>query len=118
MSCNVIAQLLQQLFPLPSTLTITRSLNSTLAPGGAATLTDAGLINGDGKVYAQLWYDGVEQFYCLADGCGQTVKEDGSGGVNASTWVCPQLSCTCRTNTDFCGRNRIVSHYYIRRAGD
>lgn len=107
MTCNVIATLLQSLFPGKSTLTITRSLNSTLTPGGTQTLEDAGLIGGDGKVYAQLWYGGVEQFYCQGLDCQQTVKSDG-GNVNGSTWVCPTLNCTCRPNTDFCGRTELV----------
>lgn len=109
MTCNVVTQLVQTLFPGSTTLTITRTLDSALTPGGAGALTSAGMIGGTGEVRAQLWYDGTEQFYCQAGGCTQTVAQEGSSGVNASTWECPTLACTCRTGTDFCGRNRIVS---------
>ena len=108
MTCNVVAQLVQSLFPSASSLTITRTLNDSLVPGGSSALREAGLAGGDGMVYAQLWYEGVEQFYCQADQCAQNVKEDG-GSVNGSTWICQTLNCTCRPGTDFCGRNRLVS---------
>ncbi|WWD18512.1 hypothetical protein CI109_102964 [Kwoniella shandongensis] len=104
LSCNVIQQTLQSLFPLASTATITRSLNTSRTPGGQTVLREAGLTNADGEVFMQLWYDGVEQFYCMANGCSQTVGTDSAGGsVNASTWQCPTLNCTCRTGTTFCG---------------
>jgi hypothetical protein len=110
MSCSVLQPTLQAIFPLSSTLTITRSLNSSLVPGGTAGHRSAGLTSGDGVGYAQLWYNGVEQFYCRADGCKQTINNaTGSGGDAASTWVCPGLSCTCRPNTDFCGGGTGVS---------
>lgn len=108
MSCNVIQQTLQSLFPGESTLTITRSLNTSRTPGGASALTAAGLASGDGVVWAQLWYNGTEQFYCRANGCQQTVKSTG-GSFNESTWDCPQLSCTCRPGTEFCGAPYLVS---------
>ena len=103
MSCSVIQPTLQALFPYASTLTITRSLNSTQTPGGEATLKQAGLAYGNGLVFAQLWYDGTEQFYCRGTGCSQTVGPTGSGSVNGSTWTCPALNCTCRPGTDLCG---------------
>jgi hypothetical protein len=109
MSCNVVTPLLQSLFPLRSTLTITRTLNASLSPGGSNALTSSRLVGGDGVVYAQLWYEGVEQFYCRAGSCTQTVASSGGGSVNGSTWVCPDLACTCRPNTDFCGRTPAVS---------
>jgi hypothetical protein len=110
MTCSVNTQLVQTLFPGSTTLTITRTLDAALTPGGAGALTTAGLIGGSGEVRAQLWYDGTEQFFCQASGCSQSVTAEGSAGVNASTWTCPTLSCTCRPGSDFCGRNRIVSH--------
>ncbi|ORY24311.1 hypothetical protein BCR39DRAFT_547449 [Naematelia encephala] len=102
LSCTVIQPLLQQLFPLETTLTITRSLNSSRTPGGDSVLNQAGLVGGDGEAWAQLWYDGTEQFYCQASGCDQSVAS-GTSGVNGSTWVCPTLQCHCRAGTDFCG---------------
>ena len=107
MSCTVVSQLVQSLFPLQPTLTITRILNSSLTPSGSNALNAAGLLGGDGVVYAQLWYDGVEQFFCQAGECAQEVK-GGGGGVNGSTWTCPTLQCSCRADTDFCGANKIV----------
>jgi hypothetical protein len=107
MACDVQAVLLQGLFPLKSTLTITRSLNTSLTPGGAGALTSSGLTNEDGKVWAQLWYDGVEQFYCQAEECAQAVKA-GAGAVNGSIWTCPTLECTCRPGTTFCGGGTAV----------
>ncbi|WVQ83082.1 hypothetical protein IAT38_005220 [Cryptococcus sp. DSM 104549] len=110
LSCSVIQPTLQALFPGASTATITRSLNSSRTPGGADVLKEAGLKEGDGEVYMQLWYEGVEQFYCSAGGCAQTVAEDTSGGsVNASTWKCPSMKCTCRPGTLFCGGGTSVS---------
>lgn len=112
MTCDVIQQTLQSLFPGKTTLTISRALNGSLTPGGTSTMTSAGLATGEGIAFAQLWYDGVEQFYCRASSCTQTVGSNsgnssasGSSSSNngSSTWVCPNLACTCRSNTDFCG---------------
>lgn len=97
MTCNVIQGTLQGVFPGTSILTISRSLNASLTPGGTSALRSAGLTYGDGVGWAQLWYDGVEQFYCSANSCAQTTSSNGS------TWVCGGLSCTCRPNTTFCG---------------
>jgi hypothetical protein len=107
MSCNVVQATLQSLFPAASTLTITRALNTSLTPGGSGAMTSAGLASGDGMVWAQLWYNGTEQFYCKGSGCGQTVSE-GSGEVNVSTWICPTLNCVCRPGTEFCGVSYLV----------
>jgi hypothetical protein len=41
----------------------------------------------------------VEQFYCHADSCTQTL---GNGGASAD-WNCQNLHCTCRPGTSFCG---------------
>ncbi|WWC96073.1 hypothetical protein V866_002940 [Kwoniella sp. B9012] len=103
LSCSVIQSTLQALFPGSSTATITRSLNSSLSPGGEDTLTQAGLLHDDGRVQMQLWYEGVEQFYCQATGCIQNVVQGQSGSGNGSTWTCPEMECKCRDNTLFCG---------------
>ncbi|KAL7423124.1 hypothetical protein Q5752_002424 [Cryptotrichosporon argae] len=102
MTCSVIQATLQALFPLSSTLTITRALNTSLAPGGASALAAAGLAGADGQLWAQLWYDGVEQFYCSASECTQATSA-GSAGVNGSVWTCETLACQCRPGADFCG---------------
>lgn len=52
-----------------------------------------------GSIFAQLFYDGVEQFYCEADSCTQQL-----GNTNSSAdWQCSNLKCICRPNTTFCG---------------
>ncbi|WRT67810.1 uncharacterized protein IL334_004784 [Kwoniella shivajii] len=108
LSCSVIQSTLQALFPGSSTATITRSLNTSLTPGSENTLTQAGLISGDGQVGMELWYEGVEQFYCKASSCTQNVQspidqDPNNSATNSSTWNCPTMNCTCRTNTLFCG---------------
>ena len=47
---------------------------------------------------AQLFYDGVEQFFCAADSCAQSITD-----TNPSTWECQNLKCTCIPNATFCG---------------
>ena len=49
-------------------------------------------------IAAQLFYDGVEQFFCAADSCTQSVTD-----TNPSTWECQNLKCTCIPNATFCG---------------
>ena len=51
----------------------------------------------NGSVYAQLFYDGVERFYCTVDSCSQ--DDNGS----KTDCACQNLRCTCCTNTTFCG---------------
>jgi ABC-type Na+ transport system ATPase subunit NatA len=80
-------------FPFAASLTVLRTLNTSLTPQPNSTS-----FGPSGSVYAQLWYDGIEQFYCAASGCKQTVQS--SGG---STWACSGLQCTCRPGTAFCG---------------
>ncbi|KAJ7063611.1 hypothetical protein C8F01DRAFT_1133693 [Mycena amicta] len=92
MSCQVINPTLQGLFPLNSNLNIMRTLHPELSPLPGATSFGA-----NGTVYAQLFYAGVEQFYCEADACVQTLDGD------ASSWVCQDLSCNCFKNSTFCG---------------
>jgi hypothetical protein len=101
LSCSVVQPTIQGAFPGDMFLTITRTLNSSLTPGGNDVLTSAGLTGGDGIAYAQLWLDGVEQFFCQASACNQTVSA--TSGNNGSTWVCGELECTCRPGASFCG---------------
>lgn len=103
LSCSVVQPTVQALFPGDTTLTITRTLNSSLTPGGQTALTQAGLTGGEAVAYAQLWLDGVEQFYCRASGCVQTAGDGGNG----STWDCTTLDCTCRPGAAFCGGGQV-----------
>lgn len=105
LSCSVIQPTVQALFPGDTTLTITRNLNSSLTPGGENALTQAGLTGGNGVAYAQLWLDGIEQFYCQAQECVQT--ESSGQGENGSTWNCGQLQCLCRPGAAFCGGGQV-----------
>lgn len=71
-----------------------RTRQSSLTP-----LPNVTAFGASNSVYAQLFYDGVEQFYCRADTCTQQVNDaDGS-----ASWSCDNLQCTCRRNTTFCG---------------
>ena len=49
-------------------------------------------------IAVQLFYDGVEQFFCTADSCAQSITD-----ANPSIWECQNLKCTCIPNTAFCG---------------
>lgn len=101
MTCSVNQATLQALFPGESQLTISRFLNSSRTPGGDNALQQAGIAGGENEAWAQLWYNGVEQFYCHATNCNQTITTGST--VNSSLWECSGLQCTCRPNTDFCG---------------
>ncbi|KAF5386697.1 hypothetical protein D9615_001976 [Tricholomella constricta] len=94
MSCRVNNPTLQAIYPLDSTLNIIRTLQPSLTP-----IPNVTAFGSAGTVYAQLFYAGVEQFYCQADSCTQTL---GNGGSTAS-WECQNLRCTCREGTTFCG---------------
>lgn len=83
---------LQAIFPLSSTLNIIRTLDPSLTPIPNATTFGTG-----GSAYAQLFYAGVEQFYCHADSCTQNTKQGNTD------WNCQNLQCTCRSKTNFCG---------------
>ncbi|KAL4251686.1 ATP-binding cassette subfamily G transporter, partial [Pleurotus pulmonarius] len=74
------------------TLNIIRTLQPDLSPQ-----PNVSSFGGAGSLYAQLFYAGIEQFYCQADSCAQEL--DGEGAV----WTCQNLQCTCRPNTSFCG---------------
>ncbi|OSD02070.1 hypothetical protein PYCCODRAFT_1368085 [Trametes coccinea BRFM310] len=94
MSCDVQNPTLQGIFPGQSTLTILRNLNSSFTP-----LPNVTAFGSSSSVYAQLFYNGVEQFYCTADSC---IQDLGSGD-GSSDWSCQNLKCTCRKGTSFCG---------------
>ena len=84
---------IQAVFPLSATLTILRTLNTSLTP--QPNVTSFGT---SGSIYAQSWYDGIEQFYCTSNGCTQNVSSS-----NETTWTCSNLQCTCRPGAAFCG---------------
>ncbi|KAG8737551.1 hypothetical protein FRC10_008064 [Ceratobasidium sp. 414] len=92
MSCAVINPTLQALFPLQANLNILRTLDPALTPSPNVTSFGSA-----GSAFAQLIYDGVEQFYCSATGCKQTVGND------TTDWTCSALKCNCRIGTAFCG---------------
>ncbi|KAF9501097.1 hypothetical protein BDN71DRAFT_1439338 [Pleurotus eryngii] len=92
MSCQVNNPTLQAIYPLTSTLNIIRTFQPDLSPQ-----PNVSSFGGVGSLYAQLFYAGVEQFYCRADSCAQEL--DGEGAM----WTCQNLQCTCRPNTSFCG---------------
>ncbi|KAH6919115.1 ABC transporter [Coprinopsis sp. MPI-PUGE-AT-0042] len=94
MSCNVVNPTLQAIFPLMSTLNIERTLNPDLSP-----LPGSSSFGSAGSVFAQLFYNGVEQFYCQANSCTQSVSN------SSTSFNCQNLECTCRRDTDFCGGN-------------
>lgn len=85
---------LQAIYPLASTLNIIRTLQPAYTP-----IPNTTAFGPAGSVYAQLFYAGVEQFYCHADSCTQAL---GNGGASAN-WNCQNLQCTCRPGTTFCG---------------
>lgn len=98
LTCSIVQPTIQSLFPQPITLSMTRALNSSKTPAGASTLKTAGMSSNDGEIWAQVWYQGHEQFYCHASGCNQTV----TNGTSSSEWVCPELACICPPGTTFC----------------
>ncbi|KLT42041.1 hypothetical protein CC85DRAFT_261114 [Cutaneotrichosporon oleaginosum] len=101
MACSVDQPTLKAIFPGAAQLTISRFLNSSRTPGGERALAQAGIAGGNAEAWAQLWLDGVEQFYCHATACNQTITA--GGAVNSSLWECAGLACTCRPGTAFCG---------------
>ncbi|RDB24157.1 putative ATP-dependent permease [Hypsizygus marmoreus] len=94
MSCRVDNPTLQAIYPLASTLNIIRTLQPSLTP-----LPNITAFGAAGSAYAQLFYAGVEQFYCHADSCTQSIDNGGS----SADWSCQNLQCTCRVGTTFCG---------------
>jgi len=87
---------LQAIYPLDSTLNIIRTLQPSLSP-----LPNATSFGVSGTVYAQLLYAGVEQFYCHADSCTQSLKTGST--TDRTSWECSNLQCKCRSGTTFCG---------------
>lgn len=76
-------------------MNIIRTLQPSLSPVPNTTSS------GDaGTAFAQLFYDGVEQFYCRANSCTQELPSSIPG---ASNWKCSNLQCTCVPNATFCG---------------
>jgi ABC-type multidrug transport system fused ATPase/permease subunit len=68
-------------------------LESSLSP--IPNITSFGL---NGVVFASIFYDGVEQFYCQADSCQQSVFANSS-----IFWACDHLQCVCHPGSAFCG---------------
>ncbi|EKM56050.1 uncharacterized protein PHACADRAFT_122183 [Phanerochaete carnosa HHB-10118-sp] len=95
MSCQVNNPTLQALYPLSSTLNVLRTLNNSLTP-----LPNTTGFGPNGSLYAQLFYDGEEQFYCTANSC--TQQEGSDSG--SSDWTCQNLQCQCIANSTFCGQ--------------
>ncbi|KAG8829840.1 hypothetical protein FRC17_005927, partial [Serendipita sp. 399] len=89
---------IRALFPGKTTLNIVRNVDSSKTL--AADVTSFGPAK---SVFAQLWYEGEEQFFCTAENCG-TNDED-----KASDWTCHDLKCNCRTNATFCGAQPAIS---------
>ena len=84
---------LQAVYSLSSDLTILRTLSTSLTHQ-----PNSNSFGSSGSVYVRPWYDGVEQFYCTAGGCSQSVPKS-----NCATWSCSGLQCTCRPGTTFGG---------------
>ncbi|KAG8967053.1 hypothetical protein FRC03_010801 [Tulasnella sp. 419] len=94
MSCRVVNPTLQALYPKQATLNILRTIDPSKSP-----LNSVSYLGDANTVRAQLFYDGVEQFYCQANSCvQQTGPSDGSG-----SYTCQNLQCVCRRGTSFCG---------------
>lgn len=72
-----------------------RTLDPTLTP--IPNVTSFGTA---GSIFAQLFYDGVEQFYCSANSCVQTIT---NATIGNSSYACQNLQCSCIAGTSFCG---------------
>ncbi|KAF9036796.1 hypothetical protein BJ165DRAFT_1506079 [Panaeolus papilionaceus] len=95
MSCRVENPTLQAIYPGMSTLNIMRTINPSRSPLPGKTT-----FGQNGTIFAQLFFNGVEQFYCQANSCTQELNSEGTGSAN---WECQNLQCTCRAGTTFCG---------------
>ncbi|KAK2460677.1 hypothetical protein APHAL10511_007147 [Amanita phalloides] len=95
MSCKVVNPTLQAIYPFDSTLNVVRTLQPQLTP-----LPNVTGFGAAGTIYSQLFYNGVEQFYCRADTC---IQQSVNGTQGATGWSCQNLQCTCRPGTSFCG---------------
>ncbi|KAF8437597.1 hypothetical protein L210DRAFT_3546390 [Boletus edulis BED1] len=71
LSCQVNNPTLQAIYPLQSVLNIQRTFNASFSPlkNVSGTVLSP---NGSPTVYAQLFYSGVEQFFCTASSCTQS----------------------------------------------
>ncbi|THV02339.1 ABC transporter [Dendrothele bispora CBS 962.96] len=98
MSCSVNNPTLQAIYPGTSVLNIIRTLDPSLSP-----IPNVTSFGSSGTAWAQLFYDGEEQFYCGAGDCTQ----DSSSSDGSSKYSCTSLQCTCRANTTFCGAVRV-----------
>jgi len=76
-----------------------RTLDPTLVPAPGV-----GAFGANNTVLAQLWYEGEQQFWCTADTCAQSFKDDGS-----NAWSCNNLKCHCRSGAEFCGAKPATS---------
>ncbi|KAF8437588.1 ABC transporter [Boletus edulis BED1] len=96
LSCQVNNPTLQAIYPLQSVLNIQRTFNASLSPlkNVSGTVLSP---NGSPTVYAQLFYSGVEQFFCTASSCTQ------SSTSTTDSWTCSTLQCQCISHTSFCG---------------
>ncbi|KAG1749573.1 ABC-2 type transporter-domain-containing protein [Suillus lakei] len=90
-NCQVNNPTLEALYPLRSTLNILPE--RYYRPSTSSS------------IYAQLIYAGVEQFFCTASPCTQTLSNSitSSGNTTLNTWTCQNLSCNCIQNATFCG---------------
>ncbi|KAF9175294.1 hypothetical protein BGX20_006981 [Mortierella sp. AD010] len=68
-------------------------------PGKYTVNLDMDAINK--TIYAQLWLDQVEQFYCSVPNCDIATTEQ-NGNIQ-TTWTCPVIDCQCLNPTLMCG---------------
>lgn len=80
-----------------TSLNILRTLDASRTP--LPNITGFGP---SGSAYAQLFFNGVEQFACAASSCVQTAPSTG-GADGSSDYTCNDLHCKCIPGTDFCG---------------
>lgn len=92
MSCQINNPTLQALYPRPASVNIVRTLDPTLTP--LPNVTSFGPTN---SAHVSIFYAGVEQFFCRASPCTQTIASS-----NSADWSCQNLQCSCRNGTNFC----------------
>lgn len=89
MSCAVDVPTIKAVFPRLTSLNLQRTLSPPSSPLPSSAT--------ESTLYAQLFYDGTEQFFCEATSCTQLNRTD------SLDWSCPDLRCTCIPDADFCG---------------
>ena len=95
--CNVANVALQALYSGRTTLTIQKTMRSNISLSSP--------FGEDGTALAQLFYSAttstapVEQFYCQASSCVQTL----TNSSQTSSYTCSNLQCTCIPGRAFCG---------------